>query len=220
MSGITVDARGEPRTNPSWMELTRAQAPGFALNGPGVSAEWSQGGESEWDSVAAAADETRAAVYQEIEVPRDGEYRVWARYADWANRTESFVVRITQAGREVFRMEFGARDRVDPHDEFEMYWGWAFTWDGSPAAPLKKGAARLSVEVERAAEARRHVDCVLLTNDFDFKPEGRRKPPFAAQRVLREWAEKRTPLAPLVEKESPSAPAPALWRRPANMIGP
>src|SRR5438477_1463277 len=172
MSGITVDARGEPRTNPSWMELTRAQAPGFALNGPGVSAEWSQGGESEWDSVAAAADETRAAVYQEIEVPRDGEYRVWARYADWANRTESFVVRITQAGREVFRMEFGARDRVDPHDEFEMYWGWAFTWDGSPAAPLKKGAARLSVEVERAAEARRHVDCVLLTNDFDFKPEG------------------------------------------------
>src|SRR5438105_7463791 len=76
MSGITVDARGEPRTNPSWMELTRAQAPGFALNGPGVSAEWSQGGESEWDSVATAADETRAAVYQEIEVPRDGEYRV------------------------------------------------------------------------------------------------------------------------------------------------
>src|SRR5918912_18961 len=152
MGGVSVDARGEPRTNPSWMELTRAQAPGFALNGPGVSAEWSQGGESEWDSVAAAADETRAVIYQDIEVPRDGEYRVWARYADWANRSENFVVRVTQHGREVFRREFGARDLVDPHDEVSMYWGWAFTWDGSPAVALKKGPARLSIEVEKAAE--------------------------------------------------------------------
>jgi hypothetical protein len=123
-------------------------------------------------------------------------------------------VRITQGGSEVFRQEFGARDRVDPRDEFEMYWGWAFAWDGSPAVALKKGAARLSVVVEKAAEARRHVDCVLVTNDLDFQPEGRRKPPFAAQRVLREWAEKRTPLAPLVGKEPASAPLPALWRRP------
>ncbi|PYS83745.1 MAG: hypothetical protein DMF67_07850 [Acidobacteria bacterium] len=215
MQGISVDARNEPRANPSWMELTRAQAPGFALNGPGVSAEWSQGGESEWDSVAAAADETHAVIYQDIEVPRDGEYRVWARYADWANRTENFVVRITQQGSEVSRREFGARDRVDPHDEFEMYWGWAFTWDGSPAVSLKKGAARLSVEVEKSAEARRHVDCVLVTNDLGFEPEGRRKPPFAAQRVLKEWAEKKPPLAPLIEKESPNANVPALWRRPA-----
>ncbi|MDQ5835407.1 MAG: hypothetical protein M3379_01375 [Acidobacteriota bacterium] len=214
MSGLSVDARGEPRTNPSWMELTRAQAPGFAVNGPGVSAEWSQGGESEWDSVAAAADETRAEIYQEIEVPRDGQYRVWARYADWAGKSENFVVRITQAGRELFRREFGARDRVDSHDEFEMYWGWAFAWDGSPAVSLKKGAARLSIVVEKAAEARRHVDCVLVTNDLDFQPEGRRKPPFAAQRVLGEWAEKRWPLAPLFEKEPASVSAPALWRRP------
>src|SRR5947209_20448835 len=40
MSGAAVDARNEPRTNPSWMELTRAQAPGWGMNGPGVSAEW------------------------------------------------------------------------------------------------------------------------------------------------------------------------------------
>src|SRR5438270_8895766 len=214
MSGISVDARGEPRTNPSWMELTRAQSPGFAMNGPGVSAEWSQGGESEWDSVAAAADETRALIYQDVEVPRDGQYRVWARYADFANKTENFVVRITQAGSEVFRREFGARDVTDPHDEFEMYWGWSFAWDGSPSVELKKGPARLSIEIEKAAEARRHVDCVLVTNDLDFKPVGRGKPPFAAQRVLQDWAEKKLPLAPLFEKDSPAADAPALWRRP------
>ena len=80
---------------------------------------------------------------------------------------------------------------------------------------MKKGAARLSVEVEKSAEARRHVDCVLVTNDLGFEPEGRRKPPFAAQRVLKEWAEKKPPLAPLIEKESPNANVPALWRRPA-----
>src|SRR5437588_4458999 len=215
MSGVAVDARNEPRVNPSWMELTRAQAPGWGMNGPGVSAEWSQGGESEWNSVAAAADETRAEIYQDIEVPRAGQYRIWARYADWANKTENFVVRLTQAGRELFRREFGARDVVDPHDEFEMYWGWSFAWDGSPAFELKKGPARLSIEIEKAAEARRYVDCVYVTNDLDFKPVGRGKPPFAAQRVLQDWAEKKLPLAPLFEKDSPAADAPALWRRPA-----
>jgi hypothetical protein len=214
MSGLATDARNEPRINPSWTELTRAQAPGWEISGPGVSAEWSQGGESEWNSVAAAADETRAEIYQDIEVPRDGRYRVWARYADFANKSENFVVRITQGGREVFRREFGARDVIDPHDEMSMYWGWSFAWDGSPAVELKKGRARLSIEIEKAAEARRQVDCVLVTNDLDFQPVGRQKPPFAAQRVLREWAEKRTALAPLIEKDSASAPAPAEWRRP------
>jgi hypothetical protein len=214
MAGVSRDARNEPVKNPSWQLLTREQAPGWGMNGPGVSAEWSQGGESEWNSAAAAADETSAALTQEIEVPRDGEYRLWARYADWTDKTENFVVRVTQAGREVMRQEFGARPVVDPHDEVSMYWGWAFAWDGSPAARLKKGPARLSVEIEKAAEARRHVDCVLLTDDLEYRPEGRRKPPFAAQRVLGEWAAKRTPLAPLMERASASAQAPALWQRP------
>ncbi|MBC7931603.1 MAG: hypothetical protein H7Z38_13670, partial [Rubrivivax sp.] len=214
MRGISVEARNEPRLNPSWMQQTRAQAPGWGMNGPGVSAEWSQGGESEWNSVAAAPDETRAVIYQDIEVPRDGQFRVWARYADWARRTENFVVRITQAGREVSRHEFAARDRIDPHDEVSMYWGWAFAWDAAPLVELKKGAARLSIEIEKAAQARRHVDCVLLTNDLEYTPEGRRKPPFAAQRVLQEWAEKRTQPTPLMITDAPSAKLPALWRRP------
>jgi hypothetical protein len=214
MAGVSLDARNEPRTNPSWQILTREQSPGWGMNGPGVSAEWSQGGESEWNSVAAAPEETRAALTQEIEVPRDGEYRLWARYADWAGKSENFVVRVTQEGREVMRQEFGARPVIDPHDEVSMYWGWAFAWDGSPAARLKKGSARISVEIEKAAEARRHVDCVLLTNDPDFHPEGRRKPTFAAQRVLGDWAAKRVTLAPLMEKDSAGVQTPAPWRRP------
>ncbi|HEX8559338.1 MAG TPA: hypothetical protein VF668_14635 [Pyrinomonadaceae bacterium] len=214
MGGLTLDARNEPRLNPTWRNLPREKAPGWGINGPGVSAEWSQGGESEWNSVAASPDETRAALTQQLEIPRDGDYRVWARYADWADRTESFTVRLTQRGREVFRHEFGARDLADPHDEVSMYWGWAFAWDGSPAAALRKGPALLSVEVEKAAGAHRQVDCVLVTNDAGFRPEGRSKPPFAAQRVLREWAALRPALAPLLERPAFGERPHALWRRP------
>jgi hypothetical protein len=215
MSGISLDARNEPRLNPSWMELTRAQSPGWGMNGPGVSAEWTQGGESEWNSVAATADETRAVIFQDIEVPRDGQYNLWVRYADWANHTENFAARITQSDSTVFHHEFGARDRVDTHDEMSMYWGWAFAWDVAPAVELKKGWARLSIEIEKAAQARRHVDCFLITNDLNFKPEGRRKPLFAAQRVLQEWASKKLALAPLMQKPTPADKLPALWRRHA-----
>jgi hypothetical protein len=215
MGGLTLDARNEPRLNAVWQNLPREKAPGWGINGPGVSAEWSQGGESEWNSVAASPDETRATLFQDVEIPRDGEYRVWARYADWARKGENFTIRLTQQGREVFRQEFGARDVIDPHDEVSMYWGWAFAWDGSPAAALKKGPARLSIEIEKAAAAHRQVDCVLVTDDTAYRPEGRRKPPFHAQRVLSDWAAKRTPLTPLIEKVSTGEATPALWRRPA-----
>jgi hypothetical protein len=211
MQGFATNARHEPVLNPSWTNPLRAQAPGWGMNGPGVSAEWSQGGESEWNSAAASADETRAAIFQDAEVPRAGEYKVWVRYADWASRTENFTVRIMQEGREVFRHEFGARDVIDPHDEYSMYWGWAFTWDGA-AGTLSKGPARISIEVDKAAEARRHVDCVLVTNDLGFVPEGRSKPDFAAMRYLREWSAQRTPLAPLVEPTT-KEDVPASWRR-------
>lgn len=213
MRGFAETARHEPILNPSWTNPSRAQAPGWGMNGPGVSAEWSQGGESEWNSAAASADETHAMIYQDVEVPQAGEYKVWVRYADWARQTEYFTIRVTQNGQEVFRHEFGARDLIDPHDEVSMYWGWAFTWDGANAS-LRKGPARISVEIEKAAEARRHVDCLLVTNDLSFVPEGRKKPDFAAMRYLREWSASRPALAPLIEP-SDKADVPALWRRSA-----
>src|SRR5436305_9315398 len=98
MRGITETSRHEPQLNPSYLEIPAAKAPGWSISGPGVSAEWSQGGESEWNSVAASADETRASITQQIEVPRAGEYQLWVRYADWGNKTESFSVKVTQSG--------------------------------------------------------------------------------------------------------------------------
>lgn len=201
MRGFSTGKLGEPLLNPSYLNLPREKAPGWGMNGPGVSAEWTQGGESEWNSAAASADETHAAIYQDLEVPRAGQYALWVRYADWANKTENFVVTIAQNGAEVFRHEFGAKNVVDPHDETSMYWGWAFTWD-SAAVTLKKGPARVSIEIEKAAGARRHVDCFLLTNDLEFKPAARQKPDFAAMRYLRTWATDRKPLSSLLNPNS------------------
>jgi hypothetical protein len=219
MEGLARDRRNEPVLYPSWTNLPAGQTTGWAINGPGTSAEWTQGGESEWNSIAASPADARATVHQDIEIPRAGAYKVWVRYADWARRTENFTLRLTQNGREVFRYEFGASDVVDPHDETSMYWGWAFAWNSATANNLEPGAARITIEIERPGEARRIIDCVLVTNDHSFTPEGREKPDFAAMRHLREWSERRTPLVPLVDSSATSArEIPAAWRR-APIVG-
>jgi len=212
MRGLTETSRHEPLLNPSYLNLPAAKAPGWSINGPGVSAEWTQGGESEWNSVTAAADETKGMIWQDFEVPRSGEYKIWVRYADWGNKTENFVARITQEGREVAQHEFGATDVIDPHDEVSMYWGWSFAWNGAPAT-LTKGAARISIELDKAAQAVRQVDCVLVTNDLAYVPQGRRKPDFAAMRYLREWSSTRARLTLLIETPA-KIDVPASWARP------
>ena len=212
MRGLATDKRGEPILNPSWLNLPKAKAPGWGINGPGVSAEWSQGGESEWNSVAASSDETTGEIYQDFEIPRSGTYKFWVRYADWANKAENFVVRINQNNREVFRQEFGTRDLIDPHDEVSMYWSWAFAWDAA-SAKLEKGPARISIAVEKAAAARRHIDSVLITNDVAYVPSGRQKPDFAGMQYLREWHKQGVPLSPLIATTNPTT-VPSSWQRP------
>lgn len=212
MRGISADARHEPVLNPSWMQMPAAKKPGWGINGPGVSAEWSQGGESEWNSVNASADEMRGTIWQDIQIPRAGEYKLWVRYADWANKTENFTIRITQSNRDVFSREFGAKDVLDPHDEIKMYWQWAFAWDGA-AATLARGTARVSIEIQKAAQASRQVDCFVLTNDASYVPQGRQKPDFAAARYLRDYAKSRPALTPLIEQLLP-ANRPASWTSP------
>jgi hypothetical protein len=212
MRGISADSRHEPVLNPSWLRLPAVKAPGWGINGPGVSAEWSQGGESEWNSVNAAADETAGAIWQEFEVPKAGDYKLWVRYGDWGNKTENFVIRITQQGRSVLTHEFGGKDIVDSHDEVSMYWQWAFAWDSAKVS-LAKGPARVSIEIQKAAQAARNVDCLVVTNDPGYIPSGRQKADFAAMRYLRELSAKRTPLLPLLEARA-QIDLPPAWNRP------
>src|SRR5215203_6887912 len=79
MRGFSTGKLGEPLLNPSYLNLSREKAPGWGINGPGVSAEWTQGGESEWNSAAASADESRATLHQDLEIPRTGQYLFWVR---------------------------------------------------------------------------------------------------------------------------------------------
>src|ERR1044071_3870170 len=66
MRGLTASSSlHEPLLNPSYLDFPASKTPGWCISGPGVSAEWSQGGESEWNSVAASFDETRANVWEE-----------------------------------------------------------------------------------------------------------------------------------------------------------
>jgi hypothetical protein len=67
--------------------------------------------------------------------------------------------------------------------------------------------------IDKAAEARRHVDCFLLTNDLSFKASGRQKPDFSAMRYLRSWATTRKPLQSLLQSEEVTK-APEAWVRP------
>ncbi|MFZ0060852.1 MAG: hypothetical protein WAL47_02370, partial [Pyrinomonadaceae bacterium] len=151
-------------------------------------------------------------IYQDFEVPRAGDYKLWVRYADWANKSENFTLRINQNNREILRHEFGAQDVIDPHDEVSMYWNWAFTW-AAAVAKLDKGPARVTLRIEKPATARRHVDCVLITSDRAYVPEGRRKPDFAGMRYLREWNKQGRQITPLVTA-SATVSVPDAWRRP------
>src|ERR1700722_5153878 len=49
----------------------------WGIAGPGISPEWTQGGESEWNSMGAAADETHASCHRDLVVPRAGHYKLW-----------------------------------------------------------------------------------------------------------------------------------------------
>jgi hypothetical protein len=150
----------------------------WAVAGPGISPEWTQGGESEWNSLGAPAAETGARCHRDLVIPRAGRYRVWVRYVDHRRKTEPFNVAIEQAGREVKKEPLGQRPVIPANDEYQMYWGFSFGW-ASFDVELARAPARLALIIDRAGEAWRQVDAVLLTDDLAYTPVGREKPPFA-----------------------------------------
>src|ERR1044072_3889042 len=70
MRGFSTGRLGEPLLNPSHTNWPREEAPGGGMKGPGSAAEGTRGGESEWTPPAASAEETRATLYQDFEIPR------------------------------------------------------------------------------------------------------------------------------------------------------
>src|SRR4051812_47491849 len=78
-----------------WTGKTKATG-SWGIAGPGISSEWSQGGESEWNSIGAGADETNASCRRAFIVPRAGKVHVWVRYVDHRRQTEPFRVVLHQ----------------------------------------------------------------------------------------------------------------------------
>ncbi|HEV8293362.1 MAG TPA: hypothetical protein VGP94_15605, partial [Tepidisphaeraceae bacterium] len=172
-------------SNFSFQEPAKTTKGSWSLSGPGVAAEWTQGGESEFMSIAARADEPEGmTVSREIEVPAAGSYRLWVRYADYRNKTEPFGVRIAQ-GPENFSHVFGEKAVVDELDPMKLIWDWSFAWD-SVLVKLAKGKAKLEIYTSGVSEARRQIDLVVLTTDEKYRPSGREKPDAPIWAVMRD----------------------------------
>src|SRR4051812_39901752 len=85
----------------------------WALSGPGIAPEWTQGGESGWLSIACAPDDDQASAFIDFEVPEAGKWHLWVRYRDWRKQTELFAVRVEQAGKKPQEFVFGERPVAD-----------------------------------------------------------------------------------------------------------
>jgi hypothetical protein len=181
----------------------------WGIAGPGISPEWTQGGESEWNSVGAPAAETKASCQRDFRVPRAGQYKVWVRYVDHRKKTQPFTVAIEQAGKTVLTAEFGTKPVVPTNDEYQLYWGFSFGW-GSTEGRLDQGPARLLLRIDKPGQAWRQVDAILLTDDLDYTPAGREKPPFGYLRAFH--------LRPKDQKSwrgsGKDLPATTAWQRP------
>jgi hypothetical protein len=172
---------------PEWFEGVQgsfAYWPGTAkptgswgIAGPGISPEWTQGGESEWNSMGVPAAETKARCHRDFIVPRAGKYKIWVRYVDHRKKTEPFRVIIEQGGKAAVTGELGIKPVVPVNDEFQLFWGFSFGW-GAIEGKLDKGKARLVLAIEKPGEAWRQLDAVLITDDEDFVPVDREKPTF------------------------------------------
>ena len=183
----------------------------WGLSGPGWAAEWCQGGEIGFLSIATAGDDDKAVVTKTVEVPVDGEYFLWVRYGDWREKTERFQIRIEQAGAVAGEGRFGDRAVVEEDNEMKLYFGWAFGWD-KHAMRLKKGAAKISLLTTVKELEPRQVDVMALTTDPDFRPYVKERPARESWRLLESWRGGIPDgLEPLARKK-PDFKLPAAWK--------
>lgn len=177
-------------SNFSYQPVAQTTKGSWAVSGPGVAAEWTQGGESEWMSVAARADEPGEIVIgRDAEAPAAGNYTLWVRYADYRGKKQSFGVRVRQ-GEKVNSHIFGEKPVIDDLDPMKLLWDWAFGWDHC-SVELQKGPVHVELYTTGPTEARRQIDCICLTTDQTYHPSGREKPDSATWRVLRDMQKAR-----------------------------
>jgi hypothetical protein len=183
----------------------------WALSGPGWAAEWNQGGESGFLSIACGADDDKAVATKTLEIPTDGKYFVWVRYGDWREKTERFQIRLEQAGAKPWEGRYGEKAVIEEDNEMKLYWGWAFAWD-KREAELKKGPVKLSLLSTTKDPEPRQIDMIVLTTDPDYRPRIKDRPRNPAWQVLNAYRRNGIPdLEPLARKK-PDFNLPAAWK--------
>lgn len=155
----------------------------WGLSGPGWAAEWNQGGESGFLSIATAADDDKAVVTKAIDIPIAGTYHVWVRYGDWREKTERFQIQIEQPGQKVWEGKYGEHPVIEEDNEMKLYWTWAFGW-GSASANLQKGPATIKLLSTIKEQEPRQVDVIVLTTDGSYRPLIKDRPKSHAWQVL------------------------------------
>ena len=183
----------------------------WGLSGPGWAAEWNQGGESGFLSIACGADDDKAVATKTIDIPVGGRYFVWVRYGDWREQTERFQIRIEQPALKPWEGKFGERAMVEEDNEMKLYWGWAFAWD-KREVDLRKGQAKLSLISSTRESVPRQIDAIVLTTDEHYQPRIKDRPHDATWDLLAEYRQQMPEnLAPLARRK-PDFQVPASWR--------
>lgn len=180
----------------------------WGLSGPGWAAEWCQGGESGFLSIATAADDDKASATKTVEVPLAGNYFVWVRYGDWREKPEPFSIRIEQGGKPVLDAEYGLSPQIDEDNEMKLYFGWAFVWD-KREAKLDKGPAKISIVSTKKSPEPRQLDVVVLTTDAAYRPLTKDRPKNYAWELLDQWRKSRPANLEPLARRIPD------WKNPA-----
>lgn len=163
----------------------------WGLSGPGWAAEWCQGGESGFLSIATGADDDNAAASTVVEIPEAGTYFVWVRYGDWREKTERFQLHLDQPGQPSWKGAYGERPVVEEDNEMKLYFGWAFGW-ARQTATLQKGPATLKLTSTTKDPEPRQIDVIVLTTDPNYRPLVKERPQTAAREILDQFRQQRT----------------------------
>jgi hypothetical protein len=147
----------------------------WALSGPGWAAEWTQGGESGFLSIATAADDDKAVATKQIEIPLAGKYHVWVRYGDWRETPERFQIQIEQPNRPAWTGKYGEQAVIEEDNELKLYWNWGFGW-AMQEAELAKGSATLKLLSTTKESQPRQIDVIVLTTDARYRPTIKERP--------------------------------------------
>jgi hypothetical protein len=180
----------------------------WGISGPGWAAEWTQGGESNFMSIACGAADDKAVAGLDLEIPVAGAWRVWIRFRDNRGVSSRFQARLTPPGAV---LTYGEKPIVEEDNELKLYWDWAFAWEQHDAL-LPKGKVRFELHSAFAEKQCRQVDCIVLTTDSAYRPLIKERPGHPTAELLRHYRKGIDPKLEPLARRTGEFQAPDSWK--------